>query len=97
VTARVPREDGAEGTPLSPAVNRSRVHQVVTGRVERENLFAGQTPQIFRRDLLVKACAAVLAAEVEVTDKISAIERIGGKVTQASARLCLTVSRRRSG
>jgi 2-C-methyl-D-erythritol 4-phosphate cytidylyltransferase len=53
---------------------------LVTGGVERENLFAVQTPQIFRRDLLVRAYAAVLAAGVEVTDEISAIERIGGKV-----------------
>jgi 2-C-methyl-D-erythritol 4-phosphate cytidylyltransferase len=53
---------------------------VVTGGVEREKLFAVQTPQIFRRDLLVKAYAAVFAAGVEVTDEISAVERIGGKI-----------------
>lgn len=67
-------------TAVTDTLKRADNARVVTGGVERENLFAVQTPQIFRRDLLVKAYDAVFAAEVEVTDEISAVERIGGKV-----------------
>ena len=66
--------------PVIDTLKRTDDGRVVTGGVERENLFAVQTPQIFRRDLLVKAYDAVFAAEEEVTDEISAVERIGGKV-----------------
>jgi 2-C-methyl-D-erythritol 4-phosphate cytidylyltransferase len=66
--------------PVIDTLKRADDALVVTGGVERENLFAVQTPQIFRRDLLLKAYAAVLAAGVEVTDEISAVERSGGKV-----------------
>ena len=52
----------------------------MTGGVERTNLFAVQTPQIFPRALLVRAYAEIFRAGVEVTDEISAVERIGGKV-----------------
>ena len=65
---------------VTDTLKRADNARVVTGGVERENLFAVQTPQIFRRDLLVKAYDAVFAAEDEVTDEISAVERIGGKV-----------------
>jgi 2-C-methyl-D-erythritol 4-phosphate cytidylyltransferase len=67
-------------TPVADTLKRADNAHAVTGGVERENLFAVQTPQIFRRHLLVKAYDAVFAAEAEVTDEISAVERIGGKV-----------------
>ena len=43
-------------------------------------LFAVQTPQIFRRDLLEKAYRAVGEAGLEMTDEISAFEHVGEKV-----------------
>ena len=67
-------------TPVTDTLKRADSAHAVSGGVERKNLFAVQTPQIFRRDLLVKAYDAVFAAEAEVTDEISAVERIGGKV-----------------
>jgi 2-C-methyl-D-erythritol 4-phosphate cytidylyltransferase len=39
-----------------------------------------QTPQIFEREILDVAYRAVLADKVTVTDEVSAVERIGGKV-----------------
>jgi 2-C-methyl-D-erythritol 4-phosphate cytidylyltransferase len=66
--------------PVIDTLKRADNAHAVTGGVERENLFAVQTPQIFRRHLLVKAYDAVFAADAEVTDEISAVERIGGKV-----------------
>jgi 2-C-methyl-D-erythritol 4-phosphate cytidylyltransferase len=70
----------ASAAPVSDTLKRAGDDGVVTGGVERENLFAVQTPQIFRRDLLEAAYAAVFDAGVEVTDEISAVARMGGKV-----------------
>ena len=53
---------------------------MVTGGVARANLFAVQTPQIFGRELLKKAYSAIFDAGREVTDEISAVEEVGGKV-----------------
>jgi len=52
----------------------------VIGGVARASLFAVQTPQIFRRDLLERAYDVILNEGLEVTDEISAVERIEGKV-----------------
>jgi 2-C-methyl-D-erythritol 4-phosphate cytidylyltransferase len=72
---------GAAGAAsVIDTLKRADDDRVVTGGVERENLFAVQTPQIFRRDLLAGAYAAVFDAGVEVTDEISAVEWFGGKV-----------------
>ena len=39
-----------------------------------------QTPQIFRRDLLETAYGVIFSEGLEVTDEISAVERVEGKV-----------------
>jgi 2-C-methyl-D-erythritol 4-phosphate cytidylyltransferase len=70
----------APGAPVSDTLKRVDRDRVVTGGVARENLFAVETPQIFRRELLARAYASVDRAAVEVTDEISAVERISGKV-----------------
>ena len=62
----------ASGTPISDTLKRVDGDLVVTGGVAREQLFAVQTPQIFRRDLLEKAYGAILNVGLEVTDEISA-------------------------
>lgn len=70
----------ASGTPIRDTLKRVDQDFVVQGGVARENLFAVETPQIFGREILARAYAAVGEAAVEVTDEISAVERIGGKV-----------------
>lgn len=70
----------ASASAVIDTLKRVDEDRVVTGGVARENLFAVATPQIFRRDLLTRAYEAVFEAGVEVTDEISAVERIGGKV-----------------
>jgi len=54
-------------------------HLVVSG-VDRTNLFAVETPQIFRRSLLERAYRAMAEARLEVTDEISAVESMGAPV-----------------
>jgi len=70
----------ASATPVIDTLKRVDTAHFVTGGVERNNLFAVQTPQIFSRSLLERAYDAVFAKGIEVTDEISAVERIGGRV-----------------
>jgi 2-C-methyl-D-erythritol 4-phosphate cytidylyltransferase len=70
----------AVAAPVIDTLKRVDRDSFVSGGVERTNLFAMQTPQIFRRALLESACAAVLESGIEVTDEVSAVERVGGKV-----------------
>jgi 2-C-methyl-D-erythritol 4-phosphate cytidylyltransferase len=53
--------------------------------LERERVFGMQTPQIFARDLLVDAYDAVNAANLPITDEVSAVQHLGRKVLLMSA------------
>ena len=66
--------------PITNTIKRADKNCMVTGGVARENLYAMQTPQIFARDLIEKAYAAVAANTVAVTDEVSAVELVGAKV-----------------
>jgi 2-C-methyl-D-erythritol 4-phosphate cytidylyltransferase len=66
--------------PITNTVKRADKNWVVTGAVARENLFAMQTPQIFARDLIEKAYAAIATNNLAVTDEVSAVEQVGAKV-----------------
>ena len=70
----------ASASPVIDTLKRVDADRVVTGGIDRAGLFAVQTPQIFRRDLLEKACQAIFESGIEVTDEISAVERVGGKI-----------------
>jgi 2-C-methyl-D-erythritol 4-phosphate cytidylyltransferase len=70
----------ASALPVIDTLKRVDTDWTVIGGVDRTDLFAVQTPQIFRRELLEKACQGVFESEIEVTDEISAVERVGGKV-----------------
>ncbi len=70
----------APAAPVSDTLKRVDREHAVIGGVERSNLYAVQTPQIFRRDLLLQAYEQVFARGLEITDEISAVEQIGGKV-----------------
>lgn len=73
-------DGAASAAPVTDTLKRADDNHVVIGGVDRAHLFAVQTPQIFRRDLLEKACHAVSDAGLEVTDEISAVERAGGRI-----------------
>lgn len=70
----------ASAAPVSDTLKRVDRDRFVIGGVVRADLFAVQTPQIFRRALLEEAARAVFEAGMEVTDEISAIEHAGGRV-----------------
>jgi 2-C-methyl-D-erythritol 4-phosphate cytidylyltransferase len=63
--------------PISDTLKYADAEFFVTAPVDRHQLYAMQTPQIFERQLIEDAYRAVYAENVSVTDEVSAIERLG--------------------
>jgi 4-diphosphocytidyl-2-methyl-D-erithritol synthase len=66
--------------PISDTLKRADVDLMVAASVDRHQLYAMQTPQIFEGALIEEAYRAVFANRVSVTDEVSAVERLGRKV-----------------
>ena len=66
--------------PINDTLKRADSDLLVSGSVDRDQLYAMQTPQIFERQLIEHAYHAVHAENISVTDEVSAVERIGRKV-----------------
>ena len=66
--------------PINDTLKRADADLVVTEQVERHQVYAMQTPQIFERALLEQAYRAVYAENILVTDEVSAVERLGREV-----------------
>ena len=76
------RQHGAAALaePVTDTLKRADPDLIVTESVDRDQLFAMQTPQVFGRELLVKAYEAIGAKKASVTDEVSAVEQLGRKV-----------------
>ena len=66
--------------PIRDTLKRADVDFVVTDSVDRHQIYAMQTPQIFERAWIEEAYREVYAKKVSVTDEVSAVERLGRKV-----------------
>jgi 2-C-methyl-D-erythritol 4-phosphate cytidylyltransferase len=66
--------------PVRYTVKRANADLVVTGSVDRQQLYVMQTPQVFERGLIEQAYRAAHADNVSLTDEVSAVERFGHKV-----------------
>ena len=66
--------------PINDTLKRADVDLMVTDSVDRHQLYAMQTPQIFERALLEEAYRAIHTNKGSVTDEVSAVERLGRKV-----------------
>jgi 2-C-methyl-D-erythritol 4-phosphate cytidylyltransferase len=66
--------------PISDTLKYADAEFFVTGSVDRHQLYAMQTPQVFERPLIEDAYRAVYAENASVTDEVSAVERLGRKV-----------------
>lgn len=66
--------------PLSGTIKRVSGAGVIDETVPREGLYEAQTPQVFAKELLVKAYAD-LAADAAPTDDASVVERTGHPVS----------------
>jgi 2-C-methyl-D-erythritol 4-phosphate cytidylyltransferase len=65
--------------PVAGTVKRVGPDHVIQETVPRENLWEAQTPQVFRRDLLLEAYAK--REGFQATDEAQLVERLGHKVT----------------
>ena len=66
--------------PISDTLKYADAGFFVTSPVDRYQLYAMQTPQIFERQLIEDAYGTVYAENASVTDEVSAVERLGRKV-----------------
>jgi 2-C-methyl-D-erythritol 4-phosphate cytidylyltransferase len=66
--------------PIADTLKRGDAGLFVSGSVDRHQLYAMQTPQIFERQLLEKAYRAVAGKKIPVTDEVSAVELLDHKV-----------------
>lgn len=73
-------EAAASAEPVTDTLKHADIDLAVTGSVDRHQLFAMQTPQIFGAKLLRKAYDSVFNENVSITDEVSAVERLGHKV-----------------
>ena len=70
----------ASSEPVTDTLKYADIDLAVTGSVDRRQLFAMQTPQIFETKLLRDAYRALFDQKISVTDEVSAVEQLGHKV-----------------
>ncbi len=82
------RKHGAAvlAVPITDTLKFADANQVVSGSIDRQNVFAMQTPQIFRRASLLEAYERVSRNALIVTDEVSAIEHAGGSIVIVPAQ-----------
>jgi 2-C-methyl-D-erythritol 4-phosphate cytidylyltransferase len=66
--------------PVNNTLKRADADLLVIGSVDRHQLYAMQTPQIFERKLIEDAYCAVYEENIFVTDEVSAVERLGHRI-----------------
>ena len=66
--------------PVNDTLKRADADLLVAGSVDRRQLYAMETPQIFERKLIEDAYRSVYAENISVTDEVSAVERLGYKI-----------------
>ena len=67
------------GIPVKDTIKQAE-SSVVTDTPERRKLFAVQTPQCFRADVIRAALADAVKNAPDVTDDCMAVERLGGRI-----------------
>ena len=65
--------------PVAETLKRVDGKKQITATVDRESLWAAQTPQVFRRELLIEAYAK--RGKDAATDDAQLVERLGHPVT----------------
>lgn len=76
------RETGAAvlAKRVSDTLKRGDGQAQILGTVDRENLWAVQTPQVFRREVILAALAKVRDEGLAITDDTAACEALGQAV-----------------
>ena len=65
---------------LADTLKRGDGEGKIVGTVDRENLWAVQTPQVFRREIILAALAKVRDEGLSITDDTAACEALGQSV-----------------
>jgi len=73
--AAVKHEAAILATPVTSTLKRVDADQAIEKTVSRTNLWAAQTPQVFRRQLLLDAYAK--RGSYQATDEAELVERLG--------------------
>jgi 2-C-methyl-D-erythritol 4-phosphate cytidylyltransferase len=66
--------------PINDTLKRADADLAVKEPVDRNGVYAMQTPQVFARKLLEEAYRLIAKKNVSVTDEVSAVELLGGKI-----------------
>jgi 2-C-methyl-D-erythritol 4-phosphate cytidylyltransferase len=66
--------------PLTETIKRVNASGAVVEAMDREGVWVMETPQVFERGLLERAYDLVLKEGLLVTDEVSAVQHLGGKV-----------------
>jgi len=66
--------------PINDTLKRADLDLAVKESVDRNGVYAMQTPQVFARRLLEEAYRLVAKKNISVTDEVSAVELLGCKV-----------------
>jgi 2-C-methyl-D-erythritol 4-phosphate cytidylyltransferase len=66
--------------PINDTLKRADADLAVKEPVDRNGVYAMQTPQVFARKLLEEAYRLIAKKNVSVTDEVSAVELLGRKV-----------------
>lgn len=67
--------------PIVGTIKRVSAARVIEATVSRESLYEAQTPQVFRKDVIVGAYGKLGSAGDEVTDDAQVVERYGHPVS----------------
>lgn len=88
-TVTLAAETGAAipAVPVKDTIKRA-VDGVICATPQRSELFAAQTPQIFKADVLKAALTKVTEEQLEITDDASAVELLGMSVSIAEGDEC---------
>jgi 2-C-methyl-D-erythritol 4-phosphate cytidylyltransferase len=81
VVSAVQKEGAAAlARPITDTLKLATSDGIICDSIDRENVFAMQTPQIFARQLLVDAYDRVSNESRRITDEVSAVQDMGTKV-----------------
>lgn len=80
ITAAREHAAAACARPLTETVKRADAAGRITESLDREGVWIMETPQIFQRELLLRAYETVMRERLLVTDEVSAVQHLGTPV-----------------
>ncbi|MCH2061984.1 MAG: 2-C-methyl-D-erythritol 4-phosphate cytidylyltransferase [Verrucomicrobiales bacterium] len=67
----------ASAHPVTDTLKRADTDLLVSEDISREGMWAMETPQVFRAEILKQAFARVIAENQQVSDEVSAVQKLG--------------------